>query len=81
MTELGHPRVLDNTSSPASPTYTDLESVQAAEVNNYQGAASSMPGYNTQSETVFYPGDNQPEPWNEGQVRCQQFNIAPSLRP
>lgn len=81
MNDLGHPRVFANTSRPASPSYTDLQSVQTLEFDNflYQEAVSYMTQYNTQREIVFYPGENQLDPWNEGEVRCQQFNITKAL--
>lgn len=78
MNELGLPRVFANTSSPTSPSYTDLMSVQTGEFDHFhrQEAVSSMTEYNTQREIVFYPGDNHLDPWNEREVRCQQFNIT-----
>lgn len=78
MNELGLIRVFANSSRPASPSYTDLLSVQTGEFDNFlhQEAVSYMTEYNTQREIVFYPGDDQLDPWNEGEVRRQQFNIT-----
>lgn len=78
MSEFGYPHVFANTSSPAFPSYTDLQSVQTGGFSNFlhQEAVSYMTEYNTQREILFYPEDNQLDPWNEGQVRCQQFNIT-----
>ncbi|TWW75665.1 Transcription factor 7-like 1-A HMG box transcription factor 3-A, partial [Takifugu flavidus] len=37
----------------------------------HQEAVSYMTEYNTQREIVFYPGDNQLDPWNEGEYLYQ----------
>ncbi|XP_029697826.1 lymphoid enhancer-binding factor 1-like isoform X2 [Takifugu rubripes] len=73
MNELGLIRVFANSSRPASPSFTDLLSVQSGEFDNFlhQEAVSYMTEYNTQREIVFYPGDNQLDPWNEGEYLYQ----------
>lgn len=77
--ELAHTTVFADTSGPVSPpTFTDLQSIQAEEYENFlqQGAASYMAEFDTNVDAFLYPEDRQQEAWNQGEVRRQQFPLA-----
>lgn len=81
--ELAHTSVFADTSRPVSPpTFTDLQSIQAEDYDNFlhHGAASYMTDFNREYVHTFLgPVDLGPEEWSQGEVRRQRFAVSIKL--